>query len=198
MALNLFLPVIVGISIADRLVRDEQLGVSELFRSTPLSRLTYLMGKYAGSLLVGLTPVFLILILGDIAIVARGGPLVFVPISLVTALAINVPAFAFITAFSLACPMFMPVRVYQVLFTGYWFWGNYLNPQAFPTLAGTIITPRGEFAYNGFFGGFPGSEAYIDPNAGLLAVANILVLGVCVMVAMVAVERFLSWKSSRA
>jgi len=37
---------------------------------------------------------------------------------LVTFLAINVPAYAFLTAFSPACPLVMPLRVHQVLFAG--------------------------------------------------------------------------------
>src|SRR6185436_5849652 len=67
--------------------------------------------------------------------------------------AITVPAFAFVVAFSIACPLFMPVPVYQVLFTGYWFWANFVPPALFPTLNGTLVTPSGIFALQGLFGG---------------------------------------------
>jgi hypothetical protein len=48
--------------------------------------------------------------------------------------------------------------VYQVLFTGYWFWGNFLNPAALPTLNGTVLTPSGAFAAYAFFGASLGNR----------------------------------------
>src|SRR5512147_227035 len=57
--LNLFMPVLGGILAADRLARDQKLGVDELLRSTALSRKSYLLGKYLGALLSVATPVLL-------------------------------------------------------------------------------------------------------------------------------------------
>jgi hypothetical protein len=40
-------------------------------------------------------------------------------------------------AFSLACPLVIPLRICQVLFTGYWFWGKLISPKVFPTISDT-------------------------------------------------------------
>ena len=40
----------------------------------------------------------------------------------------------FVVAFALACPVVMPPAVFQILFVGYWFWGNYMSPDIVPTL----------------------------------------------------------------
>jgi hypothetical protein len=125
---------------------------------------------------------------------AFGAPPLFLPISLLAFLAINVPAYAFITAFSLACPLVMPLRVYQILFTGYWFWGNFLNPKAFPTLNGTLLTPGGRFAFEGFFGGFDWSTTRHTP---LEATLNLLVLAACIAIVLVGLERLLTWRAQK-
>ena len=195
--LNFFLPVVAGITIADRLVRDRQLKIAELFNSTPLSRSSYLTGKFLAALFSALTPVLVILLLEDICFLARGVPLTFVWTSLLAFLAINVPAFAFLTAFSLACPVILPVRVYQVLFTGYWFWGNFLNPDVFPTLHGTLLTASGQFALAGFFHGASELQSYLVPQARIDALANIAVLGICIFLVMVLLNQFLAWQSRR-
>jgi ABC-2 type transport system permease protein len=101
-----------------------------------------------------------------LAIPTQGMPVAFLGYTWLAFLSISVPAYAFITAFSLACPVLMPVRVYQVLFTGYWFWGNFLNPEAIPTLNGTLLTAGGSYAMEGFFGGsFGFSDGYTAAQA---------------------------------
>ena len=47
----------------------------------------------------------------------------------------------------------MPLSIYQILFTGYWFWANFIPPKLFPTLNGTLLTPSGMFAQQVFFDG---------------------------------------------
>jgi hypothetical protein len=101
-------------------------------------------------------------------------------------LAITVPAFAFVVAFSLACPMVMPLPVYQILFVGYWFWANFIPPALFPTLNGTLLTPSGIFALQGFFGGpaslgVQGAVRYTPAQALL----NLGVLGSCIVAILV-------------
>ena len=108
---------------------------------------------------------------------AHGSMLYAVPVAF---LAITVPAFAFVVAFSLACPMVMPLSIYQILFTGYWFWANFIPPKLFPTLNGTLLTPSGMFAQRGFFGGqvsraLEGAAQYTPADAA----ANLAVLATC-------------------
>ncbi|HOG46667.1 MAG TPA: hypothetical protein PLB78_08475, partial [Anaerolineae bacterium] len=107
------------------------------------------------------------------------------------------PAYLFVGAFSLACPAVLPVRVYQVLYTGYWFWGNFLNPKFVPTLAGTLLTPSGEFAAAGFFSASMVS-GMVSSHTSLEAVLSIAVLLACAAAALFALERYLAWQARRA
>jgi hypothetical protein len=195
---NLFLPVMVGILSADRLQRDFSMGIRELQESTPLRLLEYTLGKYFGVLLASLTPVFIWLLLITGLFIAFGNaPISFFFTMTLAFLAIMVPAFAFVTAFSLACPLIMPLRVYQILFTGYWFWGNYISPEFFPTLNGTLLTVSGMYAYQGFFGGFINASAPLTYSASD-ATLNLLVLGLCIVAVMVVLNYYLQWQSRRA
>lgn len=196
-AMNLFMPVVAGIAAADRLVRDSKLGVEELLHSLPAGRWPYVLGKYAGVLLSLLTPVFLCHLAVSIVTLAYGAPAGVVPASVVAFLGIIVPAYAFVTAFSLAGPLVMPGPIYQVLFTGYWFWGNFLNPDIFPTLSGTLLTPGGRYVLEGFFSAGLTNMGEATYTAGE-ATLNLLVLGSCIALVLVALERFLAWQAQRA
>ncbi len=182
--LNMFLPVIVGISGADRLVRDDFIKVRELFSSTPVGSWSYIVGKYLGVLFSALTPTLLLVAILSGVMAAMGASLLLLLELGLAFLLITVPAYAFVLAFSLVCPLVMPVRVYQVLFTGYWFWGNYINPDVFPTLAGSWLTPCGKLAYVGFFNGALVSVDWgataLDATASLILMAT----GIAVMLAL--------------
>jgi ABC-2 type transport system permease protein len=187
--LNLFTPLIGGIAAADRLIRDGRLGVRELQRSAPLNPGTILLGKYAGVLAGALTPNLLfVLALGAWTVLTGAQAPIFLAASLTTFVAITIPAYAFVIAFSLACPLFMPIRVYQVLFTGYWFWGNYLPPEVFPTLNGTLLTPAGVYALHGFFHGKVGAAKGIAYSSGA-AIANLIVIAAAAFVALAVAGR---------
>lgn len=196
---NMFMTLLGGILAADRMQRDFRLGVRELQRSTPLSLPAYILSKYLGVLAGVLTP----MLLWSLAIaalgVAQGAPLAFVGMMLVAFVAIGVPAYAFVVAFSLACPLVMPVRVYQVLFTGYWFWGNYLNPDAFPTISRTLLVPSGEYVLGAFFvdvTGKSGGAAMLHTPTD--AVLNLLILGACIVAVLVCLYGYLRWQAQRA
>lgn len=198
--MNLFLPVVGGILVADRLVRDEKIGVDELLRSTALKRGAYLAAKFFGALASITTPVLLCSLLMGVKAAALGAPLSIIPAMLLAFLGINLPAYVLVTAFSLACPLVMPVRVYQVLFTGYWFWGNFLSPTVLPTFNGTILSANGEFALAAFYGNFylgfgPVSAPQPDYIAALL---NLAVLAACSTLAMFTASRILAWRAARA
>jgi ABC-2 type transport system permease protein len=200
LACNVFFSVVAGILSADRVRRDVRLGVRELQDSTPLSRHVYVLAKYLGSLASSLLPLFL-WVMGIAALLtvlgrAHGSMLVAVPVAF---LVITVPAFAFVVAFSLACPMVMPLSIYQILFTGYWFWANFIPPQLFPTLNGTLLTPSGMFAQQGFFGGqisqaFTGAVQHTPADA----VANLAVLGLCSAAILFLLDRHLGHLARRA
>jgi ABC-2 type transport system permease protein len=193
--MNLFLPVAGGILASDRMARDWNLNVIELLRSTPLGRREYIFGKYIGTLLSLFVPVLLLEAVVALVFIALGTPWFYLPMLLVAFLAINIPAYAFLTAFSLACPLVMPLRVYQVLFTGYWFWGNFLNPEAIPTLAGTLLTPGGRFAMEGIFGA---TLSGLTPEHSLVeALANWLVLGLCIAAVFLVLDRYLARQERR-
>ena len=195
---NLFLPVVVGILSADRLLRDFRQSVRELQESTPLSLATYTLGKYFGVLAASLAPVLVwVWLITGLFIAFGNAPIEFFFTMTLAFFAIMVPAFAFVTAFSLACPLIMPLRVYQILFTGYWFWGNYINPEFFPTLNGTLLTVSGMYAYQGYFLGFINASEPLTYSASD-ATLNLIVLGLCIVAVMVVLNVYLQWQSRRA
>ncbi len=193
-AVNVFFPVVAGILSADRMRRDVSLGVWELQESTPLSRSAYIGAKYFGALASSLVPVFLWVMGITVAMTVFGrsdaAMLVAVPAAF---FAITVPAFAFVVAFSLACPMVIPLAVYQILFTGYWFWANFIPPSLFPTLNGTLLTPSGIFALQGFFGA-PASLAIQGAMryTPIQALLNLGVMGSCIVAVLLLLERYLA------
>ncbi len=199
--LNLFMPVVGGIVAADRIARDVRLGVTELQSSTPLSRWPFVLGKYVGVLLSLLTSQLLITLSLDIIMVLCGVSPMLLLYTLIAFLVIVVPAHAFVAIFSLAFPLIMPLRVYQVLFTGYWLWGNYMDPQVFPTISNTLLTACGKYAYGGFFGGAMGSGGVGYDAARytpLDATLNLVVLAICIVAALIVLERYLAWKAHSA
>lgn len=200
LACNIFFPLVAGILSADRVQRDFRLGMRELQDSTPLSRHVYVLAKYLGALVSSLLPLFLWVMGIAVFLTAAGrahaSMIYAVPVAF---LAISVPAFAFVVAFSLACPLVMPLSVYQVLFTGYWFWANFIPPKLFPTLNGTLFTPSGMFAQQGFFGGevselFRGAVQYTPADAW----ANLAVLGLCGAAALFLLDLHLGRLARRA
>jgi hypothetical protein len=206
-AVNVFFPVVAGILAADRLRRDVRSGMRELQESTPLGRPSYVLGKYAGVLASFLLPVLAWVMAIALVMVADGhAPLAFLAAVPAAFLAITVPAFAFVVAFSLACPLVMPLAVYQILFTGYWFWANFVPPRLFPTLNGTLLTPGGMFALQGFFGGRvatafqrpDGAAAATPATLATLATLNLAVLAACVAAVLILVERLLRRRALRA
>lgn len=188
---NLFLPVVGGISTADRLIRDRSLHLEELLRSTGLKISDYLIGKYLGALAAISLPVFSGILILRIYAMFQGASPATIGMTIVTFVVINLPAYAFITTFSLICPLVIPTRVYQVLFTGYWFWGNFLYPGMFPTLSGTLLQAAGRIPAEGWFGsvidlgisqGFTSIEAWI--NLGIIII--------CISLALLTAGKYLS------
>ena len=197
---NIFMPLLAGILSADRMQRDLRTGVRELQRSAPFSTPVYILAKYLGVLASVLTPMFiLVLVVSTLSIIRGLAPVRFLWPSLLAFLSIAVPAHAFVIAFSLACPLIMPLRVYQVLFTGYWFWGNLLSPKAFPTISDTVLNAVGQYPLQAYFGMFTDStQAATTGFTRPEAVLNLIVLMACIAVALFATDRYLRWQARRA
>jgi ABC-type transport system involved in multi-copper enzyme maturation permease subunit len=147
-----FLPVGVGLVLADRLARDKKLRVDELLDTFPASPGARLLGKYTGSTLATLVPVAILYGAGTLYVLARYHD----PQSLLLALeafaAIPLPGILFAAGFSIALPAIIKVPLYQVLFIGYWFWANLTSPRfKLPTLTGTMLNATGPWAQEAFF-----------------------------------------------
>ncbi|HEY6541606.1 MAG TPA: hypothetical protein VIZ18_11735 [Ktedonobacteraceae bacterium] len=189
-----WLPVIgMGIFLADRFPRDRSHHVDELLESTVGRLNTRLAGKYLGCLLGTLLPAFLsyCFAMGVLAFFER--TLLVLPLSLVTYITIVVPGVCFVTAFTLACTSLIWVPLYQLLFIGYWFWGNMLGPRTgLPTLSTTILTPRGSFIAAGLFDVPPvnGTPAATP----LMGIASLLLLLLIPLLVMLLFYRFLRWE----
>jgi hypothetical protein len=197
---NIFLPLLAGILSADRMQRDVRTGIRELQRSTSLTVSMYILAKYLGVLLSVLTPMFLLVVCTGIALVIKGlAPLAILGPLLLAFLTIAVPSHAFVVAFSLACPLIMPLRVYQVLFTGYWFWGNLLNAQVFPTISDTVLNAVGQYPLQAYFGMYTDSThkvsgGFTPPEA----VLNLIVLMSCIAAVLFVLDRYLRWQAHRS
>lgn len=192
--LNRILPVVVGLLLADRLARDGFLGVDELLPSLPLSRRGYVAGKVAGATAATILPIVVLYVWGGLYLVYQSPFLATVGRLVAAFGAINLPGLFFVAAFSVACPVVIPVRAYQVLFVGYWIWGTMLNPQVFPTLNETWLTPTGIHAYRYLAGAASGAAgtSLIDlvGSIGLLLVMGLGILAV--------LERYLAVRADRA
>lgn len=197
--LNMFMIILGGILSADRLQRDFRLGVRELQRSTPLSLPVYILAKYLGVLAGVSAPMLVYVLLVSVYGIAQGMPVSFIGAMLAAFLLMGVPAYAFVSAFSLVCPLFMPLRVYQVLFVGYWFWGNYLSPDVFPTISDTLLVPSGKFVLGGFLGGFPSVFTNINFTYSVTQAAlNLLILAGCAVAALTSLYIYLRQQARRA
>lgn len=166
---NLLLVVGYGCLLADRLIRDTRLGVAPILDSTPSSATGRLLGKYLGACAAGATPILLVhcgltagyaIVKGDQGIWGW---------SAATFGTMTVPALLFVGAFALAVPLFMPAPLFRVLFVGYWFWGNAIQPTLLPTLANSLVSPLGGYPAEALFGYADGDLAGSMPGATLNA-----------------------------
>jgi ABC-2 type transport system permease protein len=192
---NAILPVGVGVLLADRLPRDRKTKVDELFTSLPGALSARLAGKYLGSILATIAPMVTFYTIGIGVILYQTQNIQVIPLALEVFAAVVLPGILFISAFSIACPAILWVPLYQFLYVGYWFWGNWLSPRfRIPTLSGTILTPNGGFISAGFFGE--------DPLHGLQATAlqgveSLLLLLAIAAFVMVVLWSYLKWQQAR-
>lgn len=180
--LQAIVPVAVGAMLADRLPRDGSVRVDELLETLPASPGGRLLGKFLGSTLATVLPMFLAYAAAMAYVAVDRGEAMALPLGLLSFLAVNLPGLLFVAAFSVACPAVVWVPLYLFLFVGYWFWGTLLSPDSgIPTLSGTWLNPLGERMANGFFGArtlhADGTAAWEGAaSAGLLLGLGALVL----------------------
>ena len=183
---HMFTPVLVGILASDRFQRDFHTNVRELQVSSPVSTrkviLAKFLGMWASVLLAGLAST---LVHGSVSILLLSAPANFLLAEIVTFFVMIAPGYAFVIAFSLGCPLLMPLRVYQILFTGYWVWGNLLTWKLIPTISDTLLNASGMYALQGFY------HSTRSPVMGVIhssteAWLNLVVIGICVAAALTA------------
>lgn len=168
-------PAAFGCLLADRILRESRLRVDELADSLPVAPVDALLGKWLGASAATAAPIAVAFVAGAIYLAVRHG-LAILPWSVAAFALVNVPGLCFVAAFSLGCPAVMPVALYQFLFVGYWFWGNFLSP-AFhiPTISHTVLTPVGGYASTLFGTSGPGGAA-LAPLLAWSSVALLLVV----------------------
>jgi len=190
-----FLPLGVGLLLADRLVRDRQTRVDELLQTTPGGLGARLTGKYLGTTLATLVPV-LVLYTAVVGYMFSQRPdghaLVMAALAFPLLL---VPSSFFVAGFSLACTLLIKVPIYQFLFIGYWFWGNVLPAgRGIPTWSGTLLNASGQWVTDGLLRFEPGA---LTPRVtAMQALANIALLVALGLVALVAADWVVRWRQA--
>jgi hypothetical protein len=142
----LLLPVGFGVLLADRLVRDERLNVRPVLDATQAGPDARLTGKYLGACLAGGLPVIGIYLLLAVGHVVRHGDVAALGHAAAMTVLVLTPALLFVGAFAMLCPLLMPAPLFRVLFVGYWFWANLVNPAIMPTLNDTLLRPVSGYA----------------------------------------------------
>jgi ABC-type transport system involved in cytochrome c biogenesis permease component len=148
---NLLALAVVGALTADRWVRDGLLGVQELLDAQPVAPGIRLWGKYLGVTAASATPLAVIWAILTARIGLHEHQWQTAALAATAFAVITLPGLLFVAAFGIACPRVLGARPYQVLFVGYWFWGNLVPPHLMPTLAGTWLTPVGKYANAALF-----------------------------------------------
>lgn len=197
---NFFLPLAFGILLADRMPRDRRLNTAELLDSTPLTPAARLWGKLVGAGAATALPIFAYAMAVTGYFAATGGTPGFLAAGPLAFVAITLPALAFAGAFSIACTEVIWTPLYMLLFTGYWFWGNLVGPNAVPTLSCTLLSPVGGNVSAGLFGGtalYAGSCGHpvFDPGP-VEAVESLAALGCLALLAMVGGQALIAWRRS--
>jgi ABC-2 type transport system permease protein len=195
-----FLAVAFGLVLADRLPRDRRTKVDELLNTLPCTVSARIFGKYLGSTIATLIPMFAVYSIGIGYILFRWHTIQALPLALASFAAIALPGLLFIGACSIAFTSILWVPLYQILFVGYWFWGNLLPDVGIPTLSTTILTPVGGYMCTGFFNP-QGQEGACSPGiqgaSAFQGAESILLLLGLAMLVIFALIGYLKWQQAR-
>ena len=197
---NFLLPLAFGILLADRLPRDRRLRTGELLDATPLTAAGRLWGKLLGAGVATALPMFGYATAMTAYFAVTSGVPPVLPAGLLTFLPMTLPALAFVGAFAIACTEVVWTPLFIVLFTGYWFWGNLVDPRVAPTLSCTLLSPVGGNVSAGLFGGtalYAGACArpVTDPTP-LDALLSLVALGCAALLAILAGQATFTWRRS--
>ncbi len=195
--INFLAPVAAGILVADRFPRDRQLGMADALRSALPSSWPLVIGRCAGSLLATLTPQLLLLLLTLIYTVAyTGKPELYWTVAAIL-LVIILPSWLFVVAWSLVFPLVLPLRLYQVLYGGFWMWATVVPPAVMPTLNQSILDLTGTYASHAFFHEERGRFFYHPPTTAGWAIFNIALMMSLSLVALVLTPLVLRWQEQK-
>lgn len=197
-SVNQYLPIFFGCLLADRLVRDRRLKTDEIINTTSSPLCVRLLGKYCGNLLATMLPMLAVYIIVLCYIVYAAHSLAAIPMFVLTFIVIAMPGLLFVAAFSLACPLFMPIPLYMFLYVGYWVWGNmFLKQQqefSVPSLSRTILTPSGTFIDSGLFNLTHHTQLVMATP--LQAIESIILLISIAALVLLTLWRFLKWQQA--
>ena len=205
--IQLFMPIVAGFFLSDRLYRDLQLTTAEWVDINGASRRQYLWGKYVGAVAATLLAALVYWMISAALEYAAGlVDAVFIGYALIAFVLAVVPSYLFVGAYCVAVPSGMSLRLYQILFTCYWMWAH---QQVVPSVSGTPLLPNGQLALQALLRGM-GANLWADgwfmqgpfgwtfevtPAMAALNVGLLLLLAV---IALLAGERYLNWKQERA
>jgi ABC-2 type transport system permease protein len=189
------LPMVFGIVLADRLVRDRKLGVAALLDVTPTNRSARLVGKYLGACAATAVPPALIYlgVAGAFA-VWRDRPAALLW-GLATFAVVVLPLLLLAGALSFLGPQLMPTPLFQVLVVGLWFWAGATEVESeLPSLAGSVLSLTMDYPLKVFFASANASAGpagvtldFLRPQptkaTALLSVALILGLAAAILAA---------------
>lgn len=192
----MFLPLGVGLVLADRLARDRKLRVDELLDTQPGSAGARLVGKWLGSALATFVPVVMIYGVVIVYIIIQAPGLGGLGLAAAAFAAVLLPGLLFVAGFSVAIPAVVKVPVYQFLFTGYWFWANLMSPKiGIPSIVGTMLNAAGPWAQEGIFNfQWTFLRLHATSAQGFLSIALLSGLGI---LAITAAWVYLRWQSVR-
>ncbi len=194
--LAMFLPLGVGLVLADRLVRDRSTHVDELFDAAPSPLGARLLGKYLGSVLATLVPVVALYTTGIVFMLTRLPDAAMLPLASAAFAAILLPGTLFVAGFSITIPVVLRVPIYQFLFIGFWFWANLMSPKiGIPSIVGTMLNAAGPWAQEGIFNfDWTFLQLHATPLDGYLSIALLVGLGV---VGLAAGWGYLRWQHAQ-
>ncbi len=199
------LPIVFGIVLADRLVRDRKLGVAPLLDVTPTNRSARLVGKYLGACAATAVPVALIYLGVALAFTVWRERPAALWWGLATFAVIVLPLLLLIGALAFLGPQLMPTPLFQVLVVGVWFWAGATEADSqLPSLAATVLSLTMDYPLKVFFGSvtasagpFQGATLNVlrpQPTTGTALLSLALMLGLAA--AILAAARTLNARTS--
>jgi ABC-2 type transport system permease protein len=158
-----FLPIVFGIVLADRLVRDRKLLVAPLLDVTPTSRGARLAGKYLGACAATAVPIALLYLGVAVAFtVWRGRPAAF-GWGLATFAVVVLPPLLLVGSLSFLVPQLLPTPLFRVLVVGLFFWAGATEADSqLPSLAGSVLSLTMDDPLKVFFGATTASAGRVQ------------------------------------